>query len=155
MNANERKWDGPFRRNLNSRSSVFIRGSFPSGVSIRAIRGSRPRLSLVRVTATVIALLGTQCASAIAQVPEADPEVEVQAAVGEPLGVGKMIVRFAPGRQPVLVRGQRTVAYRRRRTHLLPCLQPDFDRRSAPTRQPGASTRSPPTFCSGATGSFG
>src|SRR5262245_12715996 len=33
-------------------------------------------------------------------------EIEVQAAVGEPLGVGKMIVRFAPNQRPVLVRGE-------------------------------------------------
>src|SRR5262245_33071176 len=52
--------------------------------------------------AIVFSILAATPQTALAQ----QEEIDVQAAVGEPLGVGKMIVRFAPGKQPVLVRGQ-------------------------------------------------
>ncbi len=62
---------------------------------------------LVVVTATAVALTGALTGTASAQNPDGVDEIDVQAAVGEPLGVGKIIVRFAPGRQPALVPGQR------------------------------------------------
>lgn len=58
------------------------------------------------MAATIIALAGGFPRIVAAQKTEAKEEVDVQAAVGEPLGVGKMIVHFSPGRQPALVLGQ-------------------------------------------------
>src|SRR5262245_32775020 len=37
---------------------------------------------------------------------QGEAQVDVQATTGEPLGVGKLVVRFAPGRKPALVGGQ-------------------------------------------------
>jgi len=73
-----------------------------------------------------------------AQNPEAEPEIDVQAAVGEPLGVGKMIVRFAPGRQPALVPGQRMSITDGEGRIFYPTYSED-----ATVKQPGAG-RNPP-----------
>jgi hypothetical protein len=103
MNANQRKWDYPLPPGVNSRSSALIRGFTSSFVRIPAIRGFRLCLLSAVVTATVIALTGTHFRSVRAQDPESEPEIDVQAAAGEPLGVGKIVVRFPP----TVVRGQR------------------------------------------------
>src|SRR6516225_5278227 len=69
---------------------------------------------------------------------EADAQVDVQATTGQPLGVGKMVVRFVPGRKPALVRGQSPWLGDREGRIVYPVY------RDAVTLPPGGDEKQPP-----------
>src|SRR5262245_24031229 len=60
------------------------------------------RYVVLAIMAGAITIPRPQCIAG----QEPQGEIDVQATTGEPLGVGKLVVRFAPGRRPALVRGQ-------------------------------------------------